>query len=331
MQRGVAKDKAGRRSTTKADALLRSASGPCATGWQRWATKFTLTDDRIARIREYLIDLSKAVAKVNDDTQRYKLVFMDESYIHINHRDNTSWFKGEDNKTQFATGEGQRIIIVHAIDENGPLVTRDGDGFPIEEGWFKGVRAKEAARAAAAKARKGRVDRGARGGRGRGGGRVGGRTSGRGGSSGGPDKERGDAWYTPQRTAPTPAAGRSSASATPAATEKRGAGGQSATRQRTRTEKGESYAADLLASDEAAKRKVSGEGGGAAASSKRPAVGGGARPGGGAGGGTGSSGRTAAAAMSRERSVNRAGVVEKGKGNRGPRFRLRGEKQAVQP
>eukprot|EP00752_Nemacystus_decipiens_P011550 g10256.t1 len=145
-----------------------------------------VTEDRKARIREYIVDLWKAITMANDTTRNHKLVYMDESYVHINQKVHKSIFKDGENYTPHASGKGARAIIVHAITDDGPLVTLDDDGYPIEEGWFKGERAKQAERE-----KRRTSGRGGRGGRrgargGRGGGRVGGRGGGRdGGQCGG--------------------------------------------------------------------------------------------------------------------------------------------------
>lgn len=105
-------------------------------GYKEAKKGFTPTEARKARVREYLIDLSKALKEEKDD--RAVLVFMDESYCHVNHCRTTSWFgKGE---TRVNTkSKGGRVIIVHAISRDGPLVAdscRDEKGFPLREGWF---------------------------------------------------------------------------------------------------------------------------------------------------------------------------------------------------
>lgn len=60
---------------------------------------------------------------------------MDESYVNINRRDNVSYSKDGDNKTEFASGgKGKRIIVIHAIGIEGALVSVDEQGFPVAEG-----------------------------------------------------------------------------------------------------------------------------------------------------------------------------------------------------
>ena len=65
-------------------------------------------------------------------------MFMDESYCHVNHCTARSWYTEDQTKSNTKT-KGGRIIIVHAITRDGPLVGdsfRDGKRFPRREGWF---------------------------------------------------------------------------------------------------------------------------------------------------------------------------------------------------
>lgn len=105
-----------------------------------------VTGYREARLCEFLIHLSDAISKTNDPALKYKLVYMDEACVRVNHgpENNASSQGGGGGKTRGGVVTS-RIIAVHAICEEGPLVTLDGDGFPIEEGWFKDLREKELA------------------------------------------------------------------------------------------------------------------------------------------------------------------------------------------
>ena len=49
-----------------------------------------------------------------------------------------AWLK-EGQGPDLPTGKGKRLIIVHAITRDGPLVTFDDDEYPIEEDSLKGV------------------------------------------------------------------------------------------------------------------------------------------------------------------------------------------------
>lgn len=97
---------------------------------------FAPTEARKARVREYLIDLARACAQEREDSA--VLVFMDESYCHVNHCRTTSWYTENQTKSN-AKCKGGRLIIVHAITRDGPLVASsfvDDQGFPRREGWF---------------------------------------------------------------------------------------------------------------------------------------------------------------------------------------------------
>ena len=99
---------------------------------------FAPTEQRKARIREYLIDLAKARAGAQKDDGDV-LVYMDESYVHVNHKRGTSWFTEGQGKSSTPCN-GSRVIIVHAITEDGPLVADsylDDEGIPKREGWFR--------------------------------------------------------------------------------------------------------------------------------------------------------------------------------------------------
>ncbi|CAN0240511.1 unnamed protein product, partial [Ectocarpus fasciculatus] len=67
------------------------------------------------------------------------IVYTDESYINVYHKQEKTWFKSGE-KSEHSTGKGKRLIIVHAITKDGPLVTWEGQEWgkhPIKEGWFK--------------------------------------------------------------------------------------------------------------------------------------------------------------------------------------------------
>lgn len=68
-------------------------------------------------------------------------MYMDE--LHVHHTVDVSWLEldGHHGTTNLA-GDGQRIIVVHAITKEAPVISDDWrqggkeDGFPKSEGWF---------------------------------------------------------------------------------------------------------------------------------------------------------------------------------------------------
>ena len=70
------------------------------------------------------------------------IVYMDESFVHQLHGSAYSYFLADENGVVQdgigrTSGKGLRLIMVHAITKEGPLVGLTDDGQPIEEGWFK--------------------------------------------------------------------------------------------------------------------------------------------------------------------------------------------------
>lgn len=76
----------------------------------------------------------------------------DESYIHQNHAPAKSWIKhGPDGaRINRGSSKGKRLVIIHAITKDGPLVTRDNDGVPINEAVFGTGQTKDTATTSAA-------------------------------------------------------------------------------------------------------------------------------------------------------------------------------------
>ena len=67
---------------------------------------------------------------------------MDESFVHQLHGSAYSYFFMDEagvvqDGVGRTSGKGLRLIMVHAITKDGPLVSLDAEGFPIAEGWFK--------------------------------------------------------------------------------------------------------------------------------------------------------------------------------------------------
>jgi len=76
---------------------------------------------RMDAIRDYLIGLDKLVKeKALDPDSKIIFVFTDESFIHQNHSSRFS-FLGQDKGINKSSGKGRRLIILHAITEDGPL------------------------------------------------------------------------------------------------------------------------------------------------------------------------------------------------------------------
>jgi hypothetical protein len=81
--------------------------------------------DRIDVKRTYLKDYADAWAKEMSGT--HVIVYLDESYLHQYHAANYSWIKvgvADGNHINRGAGGGKRLIMLHAITKNGPLVTR---------------------------------------------------------------------------------------------------------------------------------------------------------------------------------------------------------------
>ncbi|CAN0085172.1 unnamed protein product, partial [Sphacelaria rigidula] len=99
---------------------------------------YRVTEERKARIREFLIDFSEA--KKKEMSGEYVIAFMDESYLHVGHRMKKSIFPEGENRSVNTARAGKRMILVHAITEDGPLVAKEhcdpDTGIPKPEGWF---------------------------------------------------------------------------------------------------------------------------------------------------------------------------------------------------
>ena len=88
---------------------------------------------RQMRMRRFAIELARA--KNLEAKGTHILVWTDESYIHQNHAPLTSWTKeGTGGAIGRTSSKGKRLIFLHAITKDGPLVTRDNNNTPIVEG-----------------------------------------------------------------------------------------------------------------------------------------------------------------------------------------------------
>lgn len=86
-------------------------------------------------LHEYLLKYADALKK--QATGEYVIVYMDESFLHQKHSANYTFFHpdSEDtNKIFCGTGKGQRLIIVHAISDDG-LLSVPGEGRVENDTW----------------------------------------------------------------------------------------------------------------------------------------------------------------------------------------------------
>ena len=90
------------------------------------ARKKTFKAYRADAVGTFLIEYAKA--KQDPDCV---MVFIDESYIHKGHGVSSSYFDATSEFSKGA-GKGTRLIILHAITEDGPLCDLDVDGQPVD-------------------------------------------------------------------------------------------------------------------------------------------------------------------------------------------------------
>ena len=111
--------------------------------WGRALKKKCRSDPRRKDvIRVYLRDYAKALKLQAAGT--HKIVYTDESYLHQHHQGDKSWMLTEEaqklragdespeEETVMSSSKGKRLIMLHAITEDGALVTLDADGRPVE-------------------------------------------------------------------------------------------------------------------------------------------------------------------------------------------------------
>jgi hypothetical protein len=75
-----------------------------------------------ARIRQFILEYAAALKEEMDGTA--VIVYMDESYIHAHHANKKGWFHPS-NRDVIGDGDGKRLIILHAMTENGLLAIPD--------------------------------------------------------------------------------------------------------------------------------------------------------------------------------------------------------------
>lgn len=86
-------------------------------------------------LHDYLVKYADALKK--QATGEYVIVYMDESFLHQKHSANYTFFHPDSdskNKVFCGTGKGQRLIIVHAISEDGLLSVPD-EGRLEDDTW----------------------------------------------------------------------------------------------------------------------------------------------------------------------------------------------------
>mmetsp|Transcript_21520 Transcript_21520/g.44287 ORF Transcript_21520/g.44287 Transcript_21520/m.44287 type:complete len:705 (+) Transcript_21520:260-2374(+) len=88
---------------------------------------------RLDQIRDYLIDLHSLLKKEKDG--EVVLLYIDESYCNTNHSDTHSWHLSTGTGTRNkSTSKGRRLIFLHCITKDGPLVDIDpATGRPVDE------------------------------------------------------------------------------------------------------------------------------------------------------------------------------------------------------
>ena len=98
--------------------------------------KRTFASYRTKEIKKYLLGLDYYLKEMENVNLNYIFVFMDESYINVNHRTKYSFLpddKEQDSKLTRKSSKGKRLIILHTITKDGPLVELDEDGIPISD------------------------------------------------------------------------------------------------------------------------------------------------------------------------------------------------------
>ncbi len=88
--------------------------------------------DRKDVIVAYLRDFGRALKLEREG--KAVLVYTDESYLHQNHAPGKSWISmnKDGDVIDRGTSRGRRLVMLHAITRDGPLVTNDAAGNPIE-------------------------------------------------------------------------------------------------------------------------------------------------------------------------------------------------------
>ena len=89
--------------------------------WGKVRVKKLKSDpERPTVVRTYLKAYADALALERRGT--HKVVYLDESYVHQNHAPQYSWLKKDsDGRVERSSSKGKRVIILHAITNDGPL------------------------------------------------------------------------------------------------------------------------------------------------------------------------------------------------------------------
>ena len=104
----------------------------------RWSTIIpsarSYASYRSKAISDYLISLDRYVKDIDGGDSDFVCIFTDESYVNVNHAEKHAFFPiGKEEKRNLTrkSGKGKRLIILHAIRDDGPLVEYDEEtGYP---------------------------------------------------------------------------------------------------------------------------------------------------------------------------------------------------------
>src|SRR5687768_9420472 len=77
---------------------------------------------KAARIRQFIFEYAAALSEEEAGTA--VIVYMDESYIHSHHATKKGWFH-PNNRDVIGASDGKRLIILHAMTDNGLLAVPD--------------------------------------------------------------------------------------------------------------------------------------------------------------------------------------------------------------
>ena len=114
-------------NTEVRNSLLRKVLLRLGYKWQKCTKKGKLKQcaSRQQRTRQFLKEYAAALKQQNIDNT-HVIIFMDESYIHQRHSANYTCCSSSDNVVHTGSGEGLRLIIVHAISKDG-LLFKEGE------------------------------------------------------------------------------------------------------------------------------------------------------------------------------------------------------------
>ena len=100
------------------------------------SAKRTYSSYRVKAIKDYLIDLDKYCRQMQTGENDQVFVFVDESYVNVHHGCKKSYLPTDttkDSKLSTKSGKGKRLVILHAISEDGPMVEREDYGIPVDD------------------------------------------------------------------------------------------------------------------------------------------------------------------------------------------------------